>query len=157
EEKVPYFGICLGMQCAVIEYARNVCGLADANSTEFEPATPYPVIYKLRDLLGVDTIGGTMRPGADPADFKARALANCIYESSVISERHRHRYEFNRAFEKTLTEHGLVISGVSPDKNFVEIVELPDHPWFLACQFHPEFKSKPLEPHPLFSSFIAAA
>jgi CTP synthase len=157
ESKTPYFGICLGMQCAVLEYARNVCGLTDANSTEFEANTPNPVIYKLRDLLGIDTIGGTMRLGAYPADLTTGSLANRIYHASSISERHRHRYEFNRLFEKTLTEHGLIISGVSPDKNFVEIVELADHPWFLACQFHPEFKSRPLEAHPLFASFIGAA
>jgi CTP synthase len=157
ENKVPYFGICLGMQCAVLEFARNACGLTDANSTEFEPNTPNPVIYKLRDLLGIDTIGGTMRLGAYPADLTPGSLANRIYHASSISERHRHRYEFNRAFEKTLTEHGLIISGVSPDKNFVEIIELADHPWFLACQFHPEFKSRPLEAHPLFASFIGAA
>jgi CTP synthase len=157
EQKVPYFGICLGMQCAVIEYARNVCGLHEANSTEFDQTTPYPVIYKLRDLLGVDTIGGTMRLGAYPANLTQDSLAHRIYKSAVISERHRHRYEFNRAFERQLVERGLVISGVSPDKNFVEIIELPDHPWFLACQFHPEFKSRPLEAHPLFASFVAAA
>jgi CTP synthase len=157
EQKVPYFGICLGMQCAVLEFARNVCGLTDANSTEFEPTTPNPVIYKLRDLLGIDTIGGTMRLGAYPADLTPGSLATRIYHATSISERHRHRYEFNRAFEKTLTEHGLIISGVSPDKNFVEIIELADHPWFLACQFHPEFKSRPLEAHPLFASFIGAA
>jgi CTP synthase len=157
EQKVPFFGICLGMQCAVIEYARNVCGLKNANSTEFDANTPYPVIYKLRDLLGVDTIGGTMRLGAYPANLEEGSLANRIYEAPIISERHRHRYEFNRAFEAVLTEHGLRISGVSPDKNFVEIVELRDHPWFLGCQFHPEFKSKPLAPHPLFASFIVAA
>jgi CTP synthase len=157
EEKVPYFGICLGMQCAVIEYAQNVCALKAANSTEFDANTPYPVIYKLRDLLGIDTIGGTMRLGAYPADLKAGSLANRIYDSAVISERHRHRYEFNRQFEKVLTDRGLIISGVSPDKNFVEIVEIADHPWFLGCQFHPEFKSKPLAAHPLFASFIHAA
>jgi CTP synthase len=157
EEKAPYFGICLGMQCAVIEYARNACGLDAANSTEFDANTPYPVIYKLRDLLGVDTIGGTMRLGAYPADLKPGSLANRIYDSTAISERHRHRYEFNRQFEKILTDRGLIISGVSPDKNFVEIVEIANHPWFLACQFHPEFKSKPLAPHPLFASFINAA
>ena len=157
EEKVPYFGICLGMQCEVIEYARNVCGLADANSTEFEQNTPHPVIYKLRDLLGNDTLGGTMRLGAYQANLAAGSRAHRIYNSAQISERHRHRYEFNRAFEDTLTRNGLVISGASPDKNFVEIVELEDHPWFLACQFHPEFKSRPLEPHPLFASFIGAA
>ncbi len=157
EEKVPYFGICLGMQCAVIEYARNVCGLVDANSTEFDQNTPYPVIYKLRDLLQVDTIGGTMRLGAYPANLATNSRAHRIYNASVISERHRHRYEFNRTFEKNLTDKGLLISGVSPDKNFVEIVEIADHPWFLACQFHPEFKSRPLEPHPLFASFVGAA
>jgi CTP synthase len=157
EEKVPYFGICLGMQCAVIEFAQNVCGLKNANSTEFDANTPYPVIYKLRDLLGIDTIGGTMRLGAYPAHLQAGSLVNRVYEADVISERHRHRYEFNRQFEQVLTDHGLVISGVSPDKNFVEIVELPDHPWFLGCQFHPEFKSKPLAAHPLFASFINAS
>jgi CTP synthase len=154
EEKIPYFGICLGMQCAVIEYALNVCGLKAANSTEFDANTPYPVIYKLRDLLGIDTIGGTMRLGAYPADLKPSSLARRVYNSEIISERHRHRYEFNRQFEKVLTDHGLIISGVSPDKNFVEIVEIEGHPWFLGCQFHPEFKSKPLAPHPLFASFI---
>jgi CTP synthase len=157
EQRIPYFGICLGMQCAVIEYARNVCGLTDADSSEFDTNTPHPVIYKLRDLLGVDTIGGTMRLGAYPANLKLGSLANRIYRSASISERHRHRYEFNRAFEETLTQNGLILSGSSPDKNFVEIVELADHPWFLGCQFHPEFKSRPLEPHPLFSSFVAAA
>jgi CTP synthase len=157
EEKVPYFGICLGMQCAVIEYARNVCGLEEANSTEFEQSTPHPVIYKLRDLLGVDTIGGTMRLGAYPANLAPGSRAHRVYNTAVISERHRHRYEFNRAFEDTLTRNGLIISGASPDKNFVEIVEIENHPWFLACQFHPEFKSRPLEPHPLFSSFVGAA
>jgi CTP synthase len=157
EEKVPYFGICLGMQCAVIEYALNVCNLKGANSTEFDANTAYPVIYKLRDLLGIDTIGGTMRLGAYPADLKPASLANRIYDGTMISERHRHRYEFNRQFEETLTAHGLIISGVSPDKNFVEIVELANHPWFLGCQFHPEFKSKPLSPHPLFASFVNAS
>jgi CTP synthase len=157
EEKVPYFGICLGMQCAVIEYAQNVCKLKGANSTEFDANTPYPVIYKLRDLLGIDTIGGTMRLGAYPANLREGSLANRIYQADIISERHRHRYEFNRQFEQVLTDHGLVISGVSPDKNFVEIVELTDHPWFLGCQFHPEFKSKPLAAHPLFASFINAS
>jgi len=156
-EKIPYFGICLGMQCAVIEYALNVCGLKGANSTEFDANTPYPVIYKLRDLLGIDTIGGTMRLGAYPADLKEGSLANRIYDSTMISERHRHRYEFNRQFEQVLTERGLVFSGASPDKNFVEIVELANHPWFLGCQFHPEFKSKPLAPHPLFASFVNAS
>ncbi len=157
ESRVPFFGICLGMQCAVIEYGRNVAGLENANSTEFEINTSSPVIYKLRDLLGVDTIGGTMRLGAYPCELTPGSLVNRVYEQSMISERHRHRYEFNRAFEETLTGAGLIISGVSPDKNFVEVVEIEDHPWFLGCQFHPEFKSRPLEPHPLFSSFVNAA
>ena len=157
ESKVPYFGICLGMQCAVLEFAQNVAGIEKANSTEFDIATPSPVIYKLRDLLGVDTIGGTMRLGAYPCDLRRGCHVNRIYEKSTISERHRHRYEFNRAFEKELTDSGLIISGVSPDKNFVEVVEIADHPWFIACQFHPEFKSRPLEPHPLFTSFVGAA
>ena len=157
ESRVPYFGICLGMQCAVIEYAQNVAGIEKANSTEFDVNTGEPVIYKLRDLLGVDTIGGTMRLGAYPCELKPESLVTGIYEQSMISERHRHRYEFNRSFEQRLSESGLVISGVSPDKNFVEVVEIKDHPWFLACQFHPEFKSRPLEPHPLFRSFVGAA
>ena len=157
ESNVPYFGICLGMQCAVIEYARNVAGLEKADSTEFDINTSGPVIYKLRDLLGVDTIGGTMRLGAYPCDLQPGSLVNRIYEQSIISERHRHRYEFNRGFEDVLANAGLVISGVSPDKNFVEVIEIQDHPWFLGCQFHPEFKSRPLEPHPLFASFVGAA
>ena len=157
ESKVPYFGICLGMQCAVIEYARNVAGIEKANSTEFDVNTSDPVIYKLRDLLGVDIIGGTMRLGAYPCELTPESLVNRVYEQSMISERHRHRYEFNRTFEEKLTQSGLILSGLSPDKNFVEVVELADHPWFLACQFHPEFKSRPLEPHPLFTSFVGAA
>ena len=130
ESRVPYFGICLGMQCAVIEYARNVAKIEKANSTEFDINTSEPVIYKLRDLLGVDTIGGTMRLGAYPCELTPGSLANKVYEKSMISERHRHRYEFNRAFEEKLTRSGLIISGVSPDKNFVEVIELADHPWF---------------------------
>ncbi len=154
--RVPYFGICLGMQCAVIEYARNVCSL-NANSSEFDPGTPHRVIYKLRELLGVEEMGGTMRLGAYPCVLDEESLAARIYGKREISERHRHRYEFNREYEQLLTSYGLKISGNSPDKNFVEIIELPDHPWFLACQFHPEFKSKPLVPHPIFVSFIEAA
>ncbi|RPJ59928.1 MAG: CTP synthase [Acidobacteria bacterium] len=154
--KVPYFGICLGMQCAVIEYARNVCSL-NANSSEFDPASPHRVIYKLRELLGVEEMGGTMRLGAYPCVLDEDSLACRAYGQREISERHRHRYEFNREYEELLTSYGLKISGNSPDRNFAEIVEIPDHPWFLACQFHPEFKSKPLKPHPLFISFIGAA
>ena len=156
-ELTPYFGICLGMQCATIEFARNVCGLDGADSTEFDDDTPHPVIFKLRDLIGVEAMGGTMRLGAYPCKLQPGSLAATTYGASEISERHRHRYEFNPRFEDELGRHGLVFSGKSPDGKFVEIVELPDHPWFLGCQFHPEFKSKPLDPHPLFVSFIQAA
>ena len=154
--RMPCFGICLGMQCIVIEFARNVCSL-DANSSEFNPAVPHRVIYKLRDLLGVDAMGGTMRLGAYPCLLDKGSLARRIYGDREISERHRHRYEFNREYEEVLVSYGLQVSGNSPDGNFVEIVELEGHPWFLGCQFHPEFKSKPLRPHPLFASFIEAA
>ncbi len=155
--KVPFFGICLGMQCATIEYARNVSGLAQADSTEFEPQTPHRVIYKLRELLGVDEMGGTMRLGAWPCRLEPGSLAHRAYGTLEISERHRHRYEFNCEYEETLTAAGLRITGRTPDGTYVEIIEAPEHPWFLGCQFHPEFKSKPLEPHPLFAAFIGAA
>ncbi len=154
--KIPYFGICLGMQCAVIEFARNVCSL-DANSSEFDSSTQHRVIYKLRELLGIEEMGGTMRLGAYPCELETDSLAFRTYAEREISERHRHRYEFNREYEELLTSYGLRIAGNSPDRNFVEIVELADHPWFLGCQFHPEFKSKPLKPHPLFVSFIEAS
>jgi len=157
ERKVPYFGICLGMQTLVIEFARNVCGLERADSTEFEPATPHRVIYKLRELTGVDEMGGTMRLGAYPCLLAEGSFAHRAYGSREISERHRHRYEFNREYEQVLTEHGLRVTGRTPDGVYVEICEIPDHPWFLGCQFHPEFKSRPLEPHPLFKAFIGAA
>lgn len=157
EKQVPYFGICLGMQTAVIEFARNVCGMTGADSTEFDNAAAHPVIYKLRDLLGVEELGGTMRLGAYECLLAEGSLARAAYGTEVISERHRHRYEFNRTYEKPLTDKGLQITGQSRDGKFVEICELPNHPYFLGCQFHPEFKSKPLEPHPLFQSFIGAA
>lgn len=157
EERVPYFGICLGMQTMVIEFARNVCGLSDADSTEFNPGTSHRVIYKLRELKGVDELGGTMRLGAYPCRLAENSFARAAYGAEEISERHRHRYEFNREFEKTLTDHGLRLTGQTPDGVYVEICEMPDHPWYLGCQFHPEFKSKPLEPHPLFTSFLSAA
>ncbi|HEY3135723.1 MAG TPA: CTP synthase [Blastocatellia bacterium] len=156
-EQKPYFGICLGMQCSTIEFARNVCGLEGADSTEFDDDTRHPVIFKLRDLIGVEAMGGTMRLGAYPCKLAPGSLAERIYGASEISERHRHRYEFNPRYEDELGGHGLILSGKSPDGKFIEIVELPDHPWFLGCQFHPEFKSKPLDPHPLFASFIEAA
>ena len=157
EDRIPYFGICLGMQTMVIEFARNACGLADADSTEFNPATPHRVIYKLRELKGVDELGGTMRLGAYPCRLAENSLAREAYGASEISERHRHRYEFNREFQDTLTAHGLRLTGQTPDGVYVEICEVPDHPWFFGCQFHPEFKSKPLEPHPLFTAFLGAA
>jgi len=157
ERKVPFFGICLGMQCASIEYARNVAGLAEANSTEFDPQTPHRVIYKLRELLGVDEMGGTMRLGAWPCHLEAGSFAHKAYGTQDISERHRHRYEFNCDYEEKLVAAGLRITGRTPDRTYVEIVEAPNHPWFVGCQFHPEFKSKPLEPHPLFTAFAGAA
>jgi CTP synthase len=157
ENKVPYFGICLGMQTACVEFARNVCGLADANSSEFDPATPHRIIYKLRELRGVEELGGTMRLGAWTCKIEPGTLAHRIYGQLEISERHRHRYEFNREYEGTLTAGGLKISGSTPDGTYVEMVELADHPHFIGCQFHPEFKSKPLEPHPMFTTFIGAS
>ncbi len=157
ERNVPYFGICLGMQTACIEYARNVCGLAEANSSEFDPATPHRVIYQLRELTGVEEMGGTMRLGAWTCMLQPDSLAARAYGATEISERHRHRYEFNREYEALLTGAGLRITGTTPDATYVEVVEIPGHPFFLACQFHPEFKSKPLEPHPLFRDFVGAS
>jgi CTP synthase len=153
----PYFGICYGFQWAVTEYARNVCGLAGANSTEVDEAAEHKVIYKLQDLLGVEEFGGTMRLGSYDCELRAGSRAARIYGAETVRERHRHRYEFNRAYESCLTEGGLVISGKTPDGKFVEIAEIPEHPWFVAVQFHPEFKSKPLAPHPLFADFVRAS
>jgi len=158
EHGVPTFGICMGMQMMVIEYARNVCGLESATSAEFDEDAEHPIIYKLRDLLGVEEMGGTMRLGAYPCKVKAETLAAAVYDGEEeISERHRHRYEVNQKYLSRLTDAGLRVSGLSPDGKFVEIVELPEHPWYLGCQFHPEYKSRPYHPHPLFVSFIAAA
>jgi len=157
EQRVPYFGICLGMQTACIEYARNVCGLKDADSSEFDPSTPHRIIYKLRELKGIDELGGTMRLGAWACKLEEGSIAHKAYGETEISERHRHRYEFNSEYEALLTGAGLRITGSTPDGTYVEIVEIPGHPYFLGCQFHPEFKSKPLEPHPLFSAFIFAS
>src|SRR6204780_4726529 len=157
EKRVPYFGICLGMQTACIEFARNVCGLKDANSSEFDPAAQHRIIYKLRELLGVEEMGGTMRLGAWTCELQGDSLASKAYGATEISERHRHRYEFNREYEALLTGGGLQITGTTPDATYVEIVEIPGHPYFLGCQFHPKFKSKPLEPHPLFREFIEAS
>lgn len=158
--RTPYFGICLGMQTASIEFARNVCDLKEADSTEFDLETPYPIIIKLRDLVGVEELGGTMRLGAWPCVLSQGSLVREIYGGvDEISERHRHRYEFNPEYRQKLEDEGLIFSGVSPDGKFVEMIELPRevHPWFVACQFHPEYKSKPLSAHPLFASFVKAA
>lgn len=168
ENKVPFFGICLGMQMAVIEIARNLAGLEDANSEEFDIDTPYPVIYLMKEWVDEQTgkvekrdessdKGGTMRLGAYPCLLVEDTFAMNAYKTENISERHRHRFEFNNEYKDKLVESGLVISGTSPDHDLVEIVELKDHPWFLGCQFHPEFKSKPMVPHPLFKAFIRAA
>ena len=157
EQKLPFFGICLGMQTAVIEYARNVCGLAGANSAEFDKECKTAVIDLMIDQRGVQNLGGTMRLGAYPCKLKPGSLAFAAYGGELISERHRHRYEVSNAFRAQLEERGMTLSGLSPDGELVEMVELADHPYFLGCQFHPEFKSRPMEPHPLFRQFIAAA
>ena len=157
EQRIPYFGICYGFQWAAVEYARHVCGLAGADSTECDPEAEHKIIYKLRDLLGVDDLGGTMRLGSYACELLPGSLAHRAYGADLVHERHRHRYEFNCVYEKLVAEKGLVISGRSPDGKFVEIVELPEHPWYVAVQFHPEFRSKPLRPHPLFASFVEAS
>jgi CTP synthase len=168
EKKIPFLGICLGMQCAVIEFARNMCGLEGANSTEFDINTPFPVIYLIEEWFNFRTQtierrdissskGGTMRLGAYPCVLKENSHAYSAYGVNEISERHRHRYEFNNSFRDILEKNGLRISGLSPDEKLVEIVEIEEHPWFFGCQFHPEFKSRPIEPHPVFSAFINAA
>jgi CTP synthase len=153
----PYFGICYGFQWAVTEFVRNVCGLATAHSTEVEPDAEHKVIYKLQDLLGVEDMGGTMRLGSYVCQLLPGSRAAAIYGKTEVRERHRHRYEFNRHYEGCLTQGGMVISGKTPDGKFVEIAEIPDHPWYVAVQFHPEFQSKPLAPHPLFADFVRAS
>ncbi len=168
EKKIPYFGICLGMQIAVIEFARHAAGMPDAHSSEFDPQTPHPVIYLMKEWLDEKTgtvqhrdvnsdKGGTMRLGAYPCNLSPDTIALRAYGMQKISERHRHRYEFNNTYAEKLQNAGLVISGTSPSGDLVEIIELREHPWYLGCQFHPEFKSRPMNPHPLFKSFIAAA
>jgi CTP synthase len=157
ERGVPYFGICYGFQWAAVEYARHVCGLSQADSTECAPDTPQNVIYKLRDLLGIDDLGGTMRLGSYECKLKPGSRSHQLYGSEIIQERHRHRYEFNCLWESALTENGLEVVGRSLDGKFVEIIELPSHPWYVAVQFHPEFKSKPLKAHPLFAGFVEAS
>ena len=157
ESELPFFGICLGMQCAVIEFARNVLHLDRANSTEFAEDTPHPVICLLEEQKSVTHKGGTMRLGAQPCDLQEGSRARAAYGTAQISERHRHRYEFNPEYRRQFEAGGLIPTGVSPNGQLVEIIELPNHPWFVAVQYHPEFKSKPLAPHPLFAGFIEAA
>lgn len=157
EHKVPFFGICLGMQMAVVEFARNVCGLSGAHTSEFAKDTPYPVIDLMEDQKKVTGKGGTMRLGAYPCSLKDGTFAQSAYKSKEISERHRHRYEVNNRYREVLEKNGLVLSGLSPDGRLVEMVEIQNHPWFVGCQFHPEFKSTPLNPHPLFRDFIKVA
>jgi CTP synthase len=157
ENQVPFFGICLGMQMAVVEFARNVCGLEGANSSEFDLQTPHPVIHLMAEQKAIDTKGGTMRLGAYPCVLQNETLAAKLYGSENISERHRHRYEFNNNYRAEFGAKGMALSGLSPDGNLVEIIELKGHPWFLGCQFHPEFKSRPMDCHPLFRGFIEAA
>ena len=157
EMGVPFFGICLGMQCAVIEFARNCCGLVGANSREFDPHTPHAVIDLLPEQRSIANLGGTMRLGAYPCKLTTPSKAQQAYGASEISERHRHRFEVNNDHREILEQRGLLLSGFSPDGNLVEMVELPSHPWFVGCQFHPEFKSRPRSPHPLFREFIRAS
>ncbi|OGQ72364.1 MAG: CTP synthase [Deltaproteobacteria bacterium RIFCSPLOWO2_12_FULL_60_16] len=157
ENRIPFFGICLGMQMAVVEFARNVCELAGANSSEFDEQSPHPVIHLMETQKGIDAKGATMRLGAYPCLLQDETLAVKVYGKKKISERHRHRYEFNNGYRDLFGSQGMILSGLSPDGNLVEIVELKDHPWFLGCQFHPEFKSRPMDCHPLFKGFIKAA
>jgi len=157
ENKIPYFGLCLGLQVAIIEYAEAVVGLEGANSTEFNPATPHPVIDIMEDQKALDKKGGSMRLGQYPCQLAEGSVAREAYVHEIIYERHRHRYEFNNAFREKLESKGMLFSGINPDRNLVEIVEVPDHPWYVGVQFHPEFQSKPNQPHPLFASFIKAA
>ena len=157
ENKVPFLGLCLGMQSSVMEFARNVCGMGGANSTEFDEAAPYPVIDLMADQVDISEKGGTMRLGLYPCKLAEGTKAREVYGEDLIYERHRHRWEFNNKYRKELTAAGLVISGTSPDDRLVEIVEVADHPWFVGCQFHPEFKSRPTNAHPLFKGLIKAA
>jgi CTP synthase len=157
ESQLPFLGICLGMQCAVVEFARHVLGWEGANSTEFDPETPHPVVDLLPEQRDVDDLGGTMRLGAEPVVVHEGTLAHAAYGEGLIYERHRHRWEVNNHLRPQLEAHGLRVSGVSASKNLVEIIELPEHPWFVASQFHPEFKSRPTRPQPLFRDFVGAA
>jgi CTP synthase len=157
EHKLPFFGICLGLQTAIIEFARNVCKIANTNSSEFEPECENPVIALMRSQEGIQEMGGTMRLGAYPCRLRPGSRVAQVYGSAEVSERHRHRYEVSNAYRDVLAEYGLRCSGLSPDGSLVEMIELPDHPWFIGCQFHPELKSRPMRPHPLFAGFVGAA
>jgi CTP synthase len=157
ENKIPYFGICLGMQIAVIEFARNVCGLDGANSVEWEETTKHPVIHLMPDQSGVVNMGGTLRLGNWPCKLMDGTKTKEVYKADSVLERHRHRYEVNNKYRQTMEEHGAIFSGLSPDDYLVEITELKNHPWFVGCQFHPEFKSRPNRAHPLFAGFVQAA
>jgi CTP synthase len=156
ENQIPYLGLCLGMQVMVIEFGRHVLGSEDANSTEFDRSTPHPVIDLLPEQRGIGEMGGTMRLGLYPCDFVEGTLAQRTYGTASVSERHRHRYEFNNTYREILAEHGMVYSGLSPDGKLVEVAELSDHPFMIGSQFHPEFLSRPNRPHPLFAGFIQA-
>ncbi|HIF22185.1 MAG TPA: CTP synthetase, partial [Gemmatimonadetes bacterium] len=157
QNEMPFFGICLGLQCAVIEFARNVCGLEESHSSEFTEKVSDPVICLLDSQLQVTTMGGTMRLGAYPCALGEGTRAREIYDAPEVSERHRHRFEVNNEYRDLLTDNGMALSGLSPDGGLVEMIELTEHPWFIAAQFHPELKSRPTRPHPLFASFIEAA
>ena len=157
ENKIPFLGLCLGMQLAIVEFARNVVGWSDAHSAELDPATTHPVIHLMPEQDGVEDIGGTLRLGSYPCTLDKESKAYELYGSETITERHRHRYEVNNYYRDDLTKHGMKLSGLSPDGRIVEMMELPDHPWFIATQAHPEFKSRPNRPHPLFKGFVGAA
>jgi CTP synthase len=157
EKKIPFLGICLGLQCAVIEFARNVVGLQEANSVEFNPQTPHPIIDIMENQKSVTRKGGTMRLGAYECKIKANTRAHAAYKCLMVSERHRHRFEVNNAYRDLLEKHGMVICGTAPDNSLVEMIEIPDHPWFVTCQFHPELKSRAMRAHPLFREFVRAA
>ena len=168
ENKIPFFGICLGMQLAVVEFAKNIAGMTDADSNEFSDKTEHPVIYLMKEWFDPRTnqkqvrdatseMGGTLRLGTYPCQLEKNTFAYSAYKEEIVDERHRHRFEFNNVYRDELVAKGLIIRGASPDNTLVEIVELADHPWFLGCQFHPEFKSKPMAPHPLFQDFIKAS
>ena len=157
EHQVPFLGLCLGMQLAIVEFSRNVIGFADAHSAELNPGTTHPVIHLMPEQDGVENLGGTLRLGAYPCVLAEGTKARALYGAEIIEERHRHRYEVNNDYRNDFTRNGLLLSGLSPDGRIVEMIELPSHPWFLATQAHPEFKSRPNRPHPLFRGFVGAA